>query len=578
MRSRYRKIANLSLQKRIIALFFICIIVPVFSLGLVAYAYSSDIIHRKLIDYNVDLMGEMAQTIELRMDAIDYMTVAMFTNDVLQENVHRLGKGYDSLVKRTQAILEVEKVLIQGSAAYDGVVGVGLLGNNIEIRTSITVPSLQLNEAERALVDAGKGKCVWITSLNGQRRLACARVLYSLTNQMPMGYLVVAYDHQAFVRILKSKEYFKDGAVYLIGGDNGIIAGREAFNVGTPLEVAGEYLSDAAEGRIVNGQYIVTRNIAGTVWRLVSVVPTVHFEREIRSLRAWIFTLTPIMALLSFLLACKISKQMLNPLKMLADTMQTVGQGNLEERWEYPYRNEIGVIGTEFNRMLAQINQLMKDSLEQQHLYHDAEIRALRMQINPHFIYNTLDSIKWMAGMNGNDEMVQVVSALSDYMRSTIYGPAAVALRDEIENTRNYLFIQQFRYGDQLKCHVDMADDILDYPVPRLILQPLVENAIIHGTSKKIGIGHIDLSGVKTDNGIELCVRDDGPGMSRERAQQVLSCSNEAGGRDTIGLYNVHRRLELLYGKGYGLEISCTPGCGTIVKVRIPTNVKLKIE
>ena len=572
MPKRYSRNANTSLQKRIIVLFFICIMVPVFSLGTVAYVYSSDIIHRKLIDYNVDLLGEMSQTIKLRLDAIDYMTVAMFTNEVLQDNVYQLEKGYDSLVKRTQAILDVEKVLIQGSAAYEGVVGVGLLGDSIEIKTSMTVPSLQLNDEECTLVNAGKGKCVWLTSLNGQWRTACARVLYSLKHQAPMGYLVVGYDHQAFVRVLKSKEYFKDGAVYLVDGDNHIIAGSKAFNAGTPLEVDGEYLSDASEGSIIKGQYVVISNIAGTNWRLVSIVPSVHFESEIRSLRAWIFTLSPVMALLSFLLAFKISKQMLNPLKMLADTMQTVGEGNLEARWEYPYNNEIGVIGASFNRMLVQINQLMKDSLERQHLYHDAEIRSLRMQINPHFIYNTLDSIKWMARMSGNDEMVQVVSALSDYMRSTIYGPATVSLKDEIDNTRNYLFIQRFRYGDQLKCQMDIPDDIMDCKVPRLILQPLVENAIIHGVSKKIGIGHIVISGQRTDDRLILCVRDDGPGMSRERADQVLSHSIEDSSRDTIGLFNVHRRLVLLYGKGYGLEITSTPGFGTIVKVHIPSS------
>lgn len=557
-----------SIQKRIMALFFVCIILPVFVLGMLSYGYSSKIIHRKLIDYNHDLLEETSLSIQQEIDKIDYMTVAMFTNDTVQENFPVLNRSRNSVLQNTRALRDVEKALIQTSAAYDNIICTGLVGTNAEIKISENLPSIRLSEEEYRQVDHGQGEMIWLSTLNGKWQLTGARVLYNLNTQMPIGYIVVAYDYHAFEDILKSKKYFENGNVYLVDSNNAIIAGNIKYTPGETLDVDSR-IFDKDNSIVIDNLYFVTKKVSSTGWKLVSIVPSVQFEQEIISLRSWIFVFAPVVAFLSFLLAFGISRQMLKPLKELAEVMKTVGNGNLDAHWEYSKNDEIGVIAESFDRMLSQINQLMKDSLEQERLYHNAEISALRMQINPHFIYNTLDSIKWMAQSHGDSQVVNAIGALSDYMRSTLYGPSEVSIRDEVANIQNYLLIQKFRFGDQLRFYLDFSEDILDVKVPRLILQPLVENAIIHGASKKMGIGHIDIIGKSVPGAVVLSVRDDGPGMSEEKIRQVLT-SDDSLEKDSIGLYNVHRRLELHYGEGHGLIIESRIGCGLNARIQIP--------
>ena len=204
-----------------------------------------------------------------------------------------------------------------------------------------------------------------------------------------------------------------------------------------------------------------------------------------------------------------------------------------------------------------------------------AELRLLQEQINPHFLYNTLDNIIWLAESGEDEEVVKMVSSLSSFFRTTLSkGRDYITIAEEREHIESYLSIQKFRYRDILSYDIDFEDEILDHSILKLTLQPIVENALYHGIKNKRGMGHIQIDGRMAGDNIEFIVSDNGIGMREEEAEHLrnvisglISDDRSDGG---FGLFNVNQRLELNYGKEYGLNIESTYNVGTTIRVKIP--------
>jgi two-component system sensor histidine kinase YesM len=199
----------------------------------------------------------------------------------------------------------------------------------------------------------------------------------------------------------------------------------------------------------------------------------------------------------------------------------------------------------------------------------------LSSQINPHFLYNTLDSIRWKAIQNRDPEVGEQIEALSDLFRHILsQGDDLVTVDQEIRHLETYLYIINFRYRDRIICKVNVAKGVRDIPIPKLILQPIVENAIIHGIEKQVGLGEISIRIEKKDRLLVINVSDNGRGIDPEEIRRTLK-----GGDDShrgFALKNIDRRIKLCYGEEYGLEFSSEPGKGTEVKLSIPLKVKEK--
>jgi two-component system sensor histidine kinase YesM len=204
------------------------------------------------------------------------------------------------------------------------------------------------------------------------------------------------------------------------------------------------------------------------------------------------------------------------------------------------------------------------------------ELKLLQAQINPHFLYNTLDTIVWLAETKQNEQVSRMVTSLSDFFRTTLSkGKDYITVREEESHIRSYLEIQQFRYRDILEYNINIDEDILEYEILKMTLQPLVENAIYHGIKNKRGLGHITVTGVKRDEHMVFEVQDDGLGMKPDRLEfmrRVVS-DEEKDGKSTssgFGLYNVAKRLKLNYGKKCDINIESTYGEGTTITLIVP--------
>jgi len=224
-----------------------------------------------------------------------------------------------------------------------------------------------------------------------------------------------------------------------------------------------------------------------------------------------------------------------------------------------------------FNIMVGKIRELMWQIVQDQEQKRKSELNALQAQINPHFLYNTLDSIIWMAECNRNREVVQMTSALAKLFRASISkGEELVPVGTEIIHIENYLKIQKMRYKDKLDYHIDVDDAVKHYQTIKVILQPIVENAIYHGIKKKKGPGLITITAREEGTDLILQVSDNGIGMDKETLRMLLEPAPAGREGRGVGVRNVHERLQLYFGKSYGLSFESRPGEGTTAFLRFP--------
>ncbi|MFR7717628.1 MAG: histidine kinase [Lachnospiraceae bacterium] len=308
----------------------------------------------------------------------------------------------------------------------------------------------------------------------------------------------------------------------------------------------------------------------------------------------------------------RFGRSITKPVSALCSRVTAIGEGDLTPKTPVQAQEyEIQTLSDGFEQMVSRLNQLIEQNRQEQVSLRKAELALLQAQINPHFLYNTLDAIVWLVEMEKNEQAVEMVTSLSSFFRSSLSnGRDIITLREEEQHVRSYLEIQQVRYKDILSYEITIDPQLSSCRIPKLTLQPLVENALYHGIKQKRGMGHITVSGVREGTDIFLSVEDDGAGMSTARLLQVrdaLAKMTRRDGKDGaekvrgeektaeeisgsalertplagrlvpedqsrvgFGVVTVHERLQLLFGASYGLKIESEEGRGTCVCVRIP--------
>ena len=312
---------------------------------------------------------------------------------------------------------------------------------------------------------------------------------------------------------------------------------------------------------------VVVGNIAYTGWKLIGVVPESVQTARINNFRYYIFT--TIMVLMMMLLEGNrlISRKISKPIRKLDESVKTYEAGGKPDIY-IGGSSEIRHLGYSVQRSYERIETLMEEIIRQQNERRKSELDALQSQINPHFLYNSLSLINWKALEIGSDDISKATLALSRYYRTSLNkGKNTMSIREEIDNVRSYLQIQEMFHNYSFTVKMDVAEDILDYRTLNLILQPLAENAIAHGIDRRRGSkpGVITISGRRDGNCVVLSVADNGVGMEQEKAQTILTEKSSG-----YGVRNVNSRIQLEYGEAYGLSIESEPGKGTKVTVRIP--------
>ncbi len=266
------------------------------------------------------------------------------------------------------------------------------------------------------------------------------------------------------------------------------------------------------------------------------------------------------------------------PLQQLCESTKKIGSGDFTIRQIESSNNEIQKLGDSFDLMAERIHTLLNDAKQEQINLRKTELKLLQAQITPHFLYNTLDTIIWLSEDGKNSQVVDVVTSLSNFFRTTLSsGRDFISIHEEMVHIRSYLEIQQVRYRDILDYRIIIPEEIYDYLILKLTLQPIVENALYHGVKNKRGKGNITITGTLKNGNIYLETTDNGRGMSTEEMNDLMECICEPLNRcESFGLKNVNERIALNYGKEYGLYIESTLGVGTKVTVIIPAQKNIQ--
>jgi two-component system sensor histidine kinase YesM len=326
-----------------------------------------------------------------------------------------------------------------------------------------------------------------------------------------------------------------------------------------------------------DGTVVSLKAIEGTPWRVVSVSFLNELvDAKIDDMHKDMLVGVSICLALAFVAIYLFTRQVADPLKELAQNMQTFDlNAEMPEQGKARLVWEVKVLSEAFANMAMRIKTLVEKVKEEETIHRKAELKSLQSQINPHFLYNTLDSIMWMCEHNEMQAAVKMVGALARFFRISLSkGAELITIEMEIEHAKNYLIIQSFRYGDAFAFRFDMSKEIAFCLCNKICLQPLIENSIIHGFGEYCEDGEIVISAKEEGGDILLCVADNGIGMTAERREEIEKSLSESG--SGIGLKNVNDRVRFFFGPKYGISIESEQDVGTKVTITIPrvTNYK----
>lgn len=333
--------------------------------------------------------------------------------------------------------------------------------------------------------------------------------------------------------------------------------------------------------QIQGGSYQIRSELSPyTGWRTVGVFSMDEVMSSVNTIVYILFTCVIISLVLVVIVSFKFSRTLTNPIFKLKRLMKQAESGDLTVRFNFQHNDEIGELGQSFNHMIARIDQLIQMVYVEQENKRTAEMKSLQEQIKPHFLYNTLDTISWMARDYDAEDIVRLVDALTNMFRIGLsHGKDIITVKEEITHVSNYLYIQKIRYKDKLNYVIHVDESLYAVEVPKLILQPLVENAIYHGVKAKRGGGTITITGVPEGENLVFTVQDDGAGMLQEKVEELNRRMSERSVLDekkSFGLFYIRERIQLCYGKGYGVHVESTLGEGTRVTITLPLYQKPK--
>ena len=421
------------------------------------------------------------------------------------------------------------------------------------------------------LFDDNTFRYYWVISLS--RAIEITR-----DGKTELGVLLVDMDYSVISRMLDQINVTENGQYYYLCDSSGeIIYHPRRIQISDKIssennEIAAGY-KDGVYDEVFQGERrkIVVNTISYTGWKLVGVIPYSAFTYGMIDIRYFIILLMLLMLMMLAVVNRIASQGISRPILRLNDSVREYEAGEKPEIY-IGGPQEIRHLGHSIQKSYEQIEELMKKIVLEQNERRKSELDALQSQINPHFLYNTLESITWMVEGERNDDAVFMISQLARLFRISLSkGRTIISIRDEIQHAQSYMNIQKIRYKNTFSIEFDVEPEIYSYSTVKLILQPLLENAINYGVSGLDENGEIRVEGRKEGEQILLSVTDNGIGMSEEEASLVLTDSSRIHKRGSgVGLVNVNRRIQIYFGNEYGLSIESELDEGTRVLIRIP--------
>ena len=581
---------DLSIKNKLLLLFYIQIVIPLLFIGYTSYQKSAQIIEYKSINYSQDIL----KMIELRFSdlasSMKVLTLELLYDNRVYDALSPDGSEQDNLSAFNKAS-ELKSILRQSTLSRNEIQSICVVTNAKQYYSfdldngKATIEAILPYEDALKHSREGRGKLVWyLDKADGKvNNVYVTRVIYDRDSYEEIGFIAILIKREYLESVYNdlSKESIKN--ISILSEDNEEIISKESGGADIlnsfyqkQLQNDRGYYIDKKADMLVS--YVV---LDDPDWKIVYHIPLKELYWEINTLRKWVILIVIYGLVLLSILSVLTSIDIIRPINKLVEAMKKVEKGIKHEEIAPDRNDELGYLNKSFNRMSGKIDYLVNKIYKEELALKEAEIKALQAQINPHFLFNTLENINWMAQLNGVPEISETVSALAKLMDANIgRGDRLVTLREEFDYIDNYMTILKNRYEDRLMVEKNVDDIVLDAKIPRLLIQPLVENAVKHGIEKSRRSGIISLSAYKKDGDILIEVLDNGAGMQRDELEELNkrlgsgSLSSEYGNSGkSVGLENVNRRIKLFFGDEYGIKIESSSGEYTKVMVRIPENM-----
>ena len=526
---------------------------------------------------------QLVNQVEINLN--NYLRSMMRISDAMYYNViKKVDMSKDDISHELNLLYEVNKDSLVSIACFSGngellgAAPVGNVKNNVDITQQSWFTSAQ-NKMENLhfsdlhvqnIFENSTNRYYWVISLSRGVEL-------TNSGKMSEGILLVDMDFSGIRQLFAKVNSQNMGYVYLMDSDGKIIYHPRQNLIFSNMiqennEMAKTY-EDGAHRETFEGEdrMVAVKTVGYTGWKIVSVMPMEKFLGDFSRTRTMAVMII-IVAILVMIFANQfVAVRVAKPLRNLEDSLTGIGMDR-EPQIYIGGPPEIQHLGETIRSMVEQLRQLTDDIVREQEEKRKSELDALQSQINPHFLYNTLDSIMWMIEAEKYDDAISMVQALSRLFRISLSkGKNIITVGEELQHAKNYLDIQKYRYKNKFTSYFEIEEGIEKYKTIKLIIQPLIENAIYYGMEYMDGDGEIYVRAYTKEEDLFIEVEDNGLGMQKAQVESLLTDGTRIRSKGSgIGIRNVHQRIQLYFGTEYGLEILSEPDEGTMVRIHLP--------
>lgn len=588
-----RKIYKLkfkSIQSTMTISFSLLILLAVFLFVMISSFFARNAVYENSVDYMQQIIDQVNYDIDAYIEYMENISALVAGSEDVQKYLFEEEQAAeDEAVERKEILNQFHTIFESREDIYN----IAAIGNNGKciindgkegVTDYIDISSLSWYQAALS-ADSGvalssshvqnaiKSSYQWVITLS--------RALVNHKTGNREGVFFVDLNYSAISELCNNNSNGNKGYIFIIDENGSVIYHpKQDLIYGGLLTERIEEIQDCNSDYLVIGEgsetklYTMSKS-SRTGWTVVGVADTENLMENIHELQM-IYIVTAILFLgVVIILSSRLSREITRPIRELKDTMSLVQKGHFEKVDTSLFvQNEVGSLGSSFNIMIDRIQELICQNIIEQEEKRKSELMMLWAQMKPHFLYNTLDSIIWMAEAGKNDQVVIMTSALAKLLRQSIGNDKEeVTIEEELIYVDSYLTIQKMRYNDKLEYTIDIDPEVKKEYIVKFTIQPLVENAIYHGLKYKDNKGNIDIQGFIEENDLYITVTDDGVGMDEETLEHIFEEKDREGSAHTgIGIGNVQKRLQMYYGMNYGITYFSEKGCGTTATIVIPQN------
>lgn len=556
MQSLKLAIRNTTLQKKVTSIFTIMILLVSLIVSIGTVHSVNDIINQKNDTYFNEIALQTTNNIEYNIQSTSSIATSIATNS----DLNKIFRAYTDSITASQQVAyisTVEQELYQSLWSDPDLQCISIfLFSSLDYTASRNAYESEIEICNVGEIEAAGGALVWWVEPDSEHAIFAAKLIYNLETMTPIGYLYMQYDASYFGDILYDISV-SSATVDLINQDGIVISSNVEDNKGelvTDLDGVDYDLTGTCA--VSNSSYATyLGQWMENGWKLVLKIPQQEFITEF-----WGYIL-PNFAWMSIILVVAIYSisylinRLFEPIRQLCSNMSLVGQGNFTIRSYVNTKDEIGMLSDAYNEMIDNLESLVAENYDLEIAKRQAELEFLRMQINPHFLYNTLDTINWSARMHKADDVADMITALGELLRAVVKQEDIITIGQELHNVRNFTFIQQHRFGDKITFHFEIDPHIDQVLIPNFLIQPLIENAVIHGLEPKRTAGEVHVVIQCDDEFLHVSITDNGVGMAKADLLKMQQALADVTHRDFIGLKNVNKRLQYYYGDQSRLHI-----------------------